>query len=153
MIKVQNIGDLPWTAPAITDLITATWPDHYGTDGAGDAARTIADRIAARTGGVCVRDGTVIGTAAISETSFGSRPTDDGLWLIGLCVDVAARRQGIGSALVRWAVDYAGETPLFTTTKNAAGLLRRLGWTKVRDVTDNNGTWSVFRAPQAGQGS
>lgn len=141
------MGDLPGAAPAVIDLITATWRDHYGAGGVGDAAQTVRDRIATRTGGVCRQEGQVVGTVALSDRSFGAHPHDDGLWLIGLCVKTMARNQGVGSALVRWAMDHADGTPLFSTTQNAAGLLRRLGWSKLRDVADDSGTWSVFRAP------
>lgn len=146
MIKVDNIADVAGCDDVLVDLLMTTWPAYYGAGGVGDAAQTIAQRRQHRSGGVASLYGQLVGTVALSETSFGARSGDEGFWLIGLCVTPAARQMGAGTALVRWAMAQA-DAPLFTTTQYAAGLLRRLGWTDMREVTDDSGRWSVLKAP------
>ena len=89
----------------------------------------------------------VVGHAGLSRTSFGSQSTDDGPWLIGLCVAASRRKEGIGQALVIGAENAAlaqGACQIFATTREAENLLLRNGWHGLRAVKDDTATWQVL---------
>ena len=145
--------DAPHTAAAVAKLMQDTWPAHYGAGGAGDAAADVDRR--SRTDGLPIGfvalSGDPVGVVALNATSFGALPGDDGPWLVGLAVSQAERGQGIGSALTAAVEAHAkakGARRVFTTTQNAAGLLRRRGWFAIRRVTDDQGVvWQVMSKP------
>ncbi len=80
---------------------------------------------------VARRDGTIVGCVIGDRVLEGSR-------IINLAVDPAARRQGIGSALLSAAEDALplGDMTLMVQTGNTAAraLYRRLGY---EDVSEN----------------
>ena len=129
-------------AACLTGFLKDTWPDWYGPDGPGDAARDVAARCRSRglpLGLVALGPGDeVLGTAALGARSHGARGAE-APWLIGLAVAPEQRRRGIGSALVE-AVEtrarQAGHAALFAATSSAAGLLGRRGWEELRSHPD-----------------
>ena len=131
-------------------LMQTVWPAYYGPDGQGDALADLGER--SRTEGLpfgmvaALADGAVAGTAALSPTSFGATAPEKS-WLTGLCVRPDLRGHGIASLLVlAMEAHAAGQYPhLYATTREAGGLLRRLGWQELREVPDVGGSWQVLR--------
>lgn len=145
-MTIARLAVRPDLAAETAALMVAIWPGHYGPDGQGDAGADVHSRIAEDRAAVAVQAGRVVGTVALSETSFGAN--GDGPWLVGLCTVPELRGQGIATALTTWAMGYArqqGHSALFTTTRDAAGLVKRLGWRPVRQISDQSGTWSIWK--------
>jgi len=143
---IYRLSERPELAAETASLMTRTWPGHYGAKGAGDAHADVASRIAEDRAAIAVIDGRVLGTVAMATRSFGSK--GEGPWLVGLCVAAGAREQGVGTALVTWATGNARRlrhAALYTTTQDAVGLLKRLGWVQVRTISDETGDWSVWK--------
>ncbi len=152
-MTIHRLAQRPDLASETAALMALTWPGHYSQSGAGDALADVMSRIADDRAAVAMQDNAVVGTVALSDMSFGSK--GEGPWLVGLCTAPDYRGQGIASALVTWAMGLArqqGKAALFSTTKDAAGIMKRLGWSKVRTMTDETGTWSVWTIDLARKG-
>ena len=141
-MTIAAFADVPEVATGLTEFLKSTWPDWYGPDGPGDAARDVAARCRSRglpLGLVALGpSGSVEGTAALGARSHGARGAE-GPWLIGLAVHPDRRLRGIGSALAAEAEDRArgaGHDRIYAATKLAAGLLRRRGWEDLRTHPD-----------------
>jgi GNAT superfamily N-acetyltransferase len=144
-VAIHRLAQHPELASETAALMMQIWPDHYGPEGVGDAPADVQSRIEDDRAAVAMQDDSVVATVALSEMSFGAK--GEGPWLVGLCTDPDYRGQGIASALITWTMGLArqqGRTALFTTTRDAAGIVKRLGWRKVRTITDESGTWSVW---------
>ncbi len=149
-MTIYRLAEHPHFAEKTAALMTQIWPQHYGPDGIGNAMQDVESRIAEDRAAITVLDDDVVGTVAIDAQSFGAQ--DDGPWLVGLCTAPPARGRGIATALATWAMGRArqdGQPALYTTTRSAAGIMKRLGWRRVRQVTDESGTWTVWRAALA----
>lgn len=145
-MAIYRLAQEPQFAEQTAALMTAIWPGHYGPDGPGDAMVDVQNRIAEDRAAIMVQDGTVVGTVALAEMSFGSK--GEGPWLVGLCAAAEFRGQGIGTALTTWSMGYArqnGHPALFATTKSTVGVMKRLGWRRLRQVTDQSGSWTVWK--------
>jgi len=142
LAAIERLAAHPERIAETAALMTRTWPAHYGPGGGGDAARDLKARIADDRGAIALMNGIVVGTVALASTSFGAQ-TDEGPWLIGLCTDPQHRGKGIANALVQWAMRES-ET-VFSTTQTAAGVFTRLDWKELRQISDNTGTWTVWR--------
>lgn len=150
-MTIYRLAEKPDLAAQTAALMTLIWPGHYGAAGPGDAAEDVQRRIADDRAAITVQDGVVVGTVALDQVSFGAE--GEGPWLVGLCTQPGLRGQGIATALVTWAMGFAsrdGHPALFATTREAAGLMKRLGWRRIRQVTDQSGTWSVLRVDLSG---
>lgn len=82
----------------------------------------------------CRVDGELAGIASVVPHDLPTCPTW-GPWLANVLVMPHWRRRGFGSALVRYAMDYAdGLVPaLYLYTFDQVGLYLRLGWQTVRE--------------------
>lgn len=146
-MTIYRLAEHPQFAAQTAALMTRVWPQHYGQGGPGDAMADVESRIADDRAAIAVLADGVVGTVAIDAHSFGSQ--GDGPWLVGLCTAPAVRGQGIATALTTWAMGRArqeGEPALYTTTRSAVGIMKRLGWRRVRQLADESGTWTVWRA-------
>lgn len=144
-MEILRLSAHPEFAAETAALMAQIWPGHYGPDGDGDAQTDVQSRIADDRAAIAVVDGVVVGTVAISEISFGAQ--GDGPWLVGLCTSPEHRGQGIASLLSTWAMGVArmqGRAGLFATTRDAASIFERLGWRKLRYITDDTGKWSIW---------
>ena len=146
-MNIYRLAEKPEFADDTAALMTLVWPQHYGPDqDGGDALHDVQNRIREDRAAIAVQGGQVVGTVALAETSFGAE--DESPWLVGLCTAPGFRGQGIASALTSWAMGRArtlGYPMLFTSTQSAVGIMKRLGWRRVRGVTDQSGAWSVWK--------
>jgi len=143
---IYRLSERPEYAAETAALMTRTWPGHYGALGHGNAMADVLSRIEEDRAAIAMNEGRVVGTVAMSDKSFGAK--GEGPWLVGLCTAATARGQGVGTALVTWATGNArrgGYSALFTTTQDAVGVLRRLGWDQIRTIKDETGEWSVWK--------
>ncbi len=158
-VRICTLAEVPEAQADVADLLSATWPAHYGPDGKGDAqADTVArlGRDALPIGFVAITD-KVVGTATLDHQSFGAVPRDTGVWLIGLAVTPDARNQGIAGALVTKAEAFArslGQREILSTTRTAGGIFERRGWLAVRTVADADARiWQVYARSLIVQGA
>ena len=145
-VTIYRLAQQPHLAAQTAALMTRIWPRHYGPDGEGDALADVQSRIAEDRAAIMMHDETVVGTVALDAKSFGS--LGEGPWLVGLCTASDYRGRGIATALSTWAMGsarQAGHPALFATTKEAAGIMKRLGWRRIRQVTDQSGTWTAWK--------
>ena len=146
-MTIYRLAEHPQFAAQTAALMIHVWPQHYGAGGPGDAMADVASRIAEDRAAIAVLDDAVVGTAAIAAESFGS--AGDGPWLVGLCTAPSVRGQGIATALTTWAMARArqdGQPALYTTSQSTVGIMKRLGWRRVRQLADESGSWTVWRA-------
>ncbi|MFQ1700519.1 GNAT family N-acetyltransferase [Loktanella agnita] len=150
-MKIVPLWERPDLIGPTAALFRDIWPDHYGPGGAGDAQADLQNRCRAQGlpyAMLCVgNNGRVLGSGSLSGQSFGQEP-GEGLWLVGLCVVAGQRRKGIGAGLVKALAQHARSqdySDLYTTTQNAAGLLRSLGWVTLRDIGNDDARWQVLR--------
>lgn len=155
-MEILRLSARPEFAVQTAALMVQTWPGHYGPDGEADALADVQSRITEDRAAIAVQGDLVVGTVAIAEISFGAQ--GDGPWLVGLCTAPEHRGQGIASLLSTWAMGVArtqGRTALFATTRDAESIFDRLGWRKLRNITDDTGAWSVWTvdlSPDASSG-
>lgn len=128
----------------------AAWPDWYGAGGPGDAGADLLARARKQIpfGLVAISGDRPIGAAAITESSIASHQHLTP-WLVGLWVDAAHRRHGVGGLLVsaaRCAALSLGANRLFAATATAGSLFVRDGWLVVDHVPADAGGLSVFAA-------
>ncbi len=131
--------------------MTEIWPDHYGNDGRGDALSDMERRNRPRGlpfGAIAISpEDELVGTAALSDHSFGARP-GEGPWLIGLCTRKDWRQQGVAAGLVATLEEQArtdGFREIFTTTSDAVGIFRSAGWDEIRTLDEGEKHWHILR--------
>lgn len=134
----------------LSELMETVWPDHYGNSGEGDAKADLERRSGQGQVpfGVVVLDDRdqPVGGGAVESTSFGALD-DEAPWVVGLCVDERHRGLGLASQIVAMLEAEAGRLGLprlHTTVSCAEGLMTRRGWSWVRQVSDDSGSWKVM---------
>ena len=132
-MQIESIADhLDW-APLIAGWHWREWRD---TDPLGSLAqwtrglyeRTLRDQIP--TTYVAVEQRQPVGSVTVVEHDMAIR-LDLSLWLAGLYVQPQSRRRGVGSALVRHALQqvcHLGFPALYLYTHPARPFYERLGW-------------------------
>lgn len=135
-MRIVPLVEVPEALGALARIMEAEWPDWYAVGGKGDARADLVERCrdtGLPRGVVAMEGALVLGGAALASTSFGAEP-GEGPWIVGLVVAPAARRQGIGSALV--AALEVGTGSIWATTRAAEGLFLRRGWCVLRRIGD-----------------
>lgn len=130
----------------VAKILQQVWPDWYGPQGNGDALADVRARCGADLplGWIAIQQGGIVGTVALTETSYGASERE-GPWLAGLCTVPSARKQGIATALIA-TVEAQHAGPIFTTTREAAPLFTRRGWQEMRSLEDG---WRVYKSRTA----
>lgn len=137
--------------PVLAQWFEAEWAPWYGPGGDGDARHDL--NRAARHAGLPYavialdRADVPLGTASLRTDSVGS-DLAPGPWLAAIFVDPARRKQGIGTALVAAVEDAAanfGFPEIYTSTDDAAGIMRRQGWRQIGHSASLRGEIAVFR--------
>lgn len=141
-VDIRPLRDIPEALPDLAALLCLAWPDWYGPAGSGDAMADLRARCddGMPMGWAALLEGRVVGTVAVDRVSYGAQ-SDEGPWLVGLATVPDQEGRGIASALVAHLTE-AVPGPMFSTTKSAAGLLRRQGWQQQRVIEDG---WQVWR--------
>lgn len=133
MPTIEPLADHPALVPVV-----ARWHwDAWGAADPGGSAEAWADRLraTARRDGVpatwvAFADGAPAGSVSLVAHDMRTHP-ELTPWLAGLFVVAEQRGRGLGTALVRRAMDAAagwGVGRLFLHTATASTLYRRLGW-------------------------
>jgi predicted N-acetyltransferase YhbS len=125
------------------------WPRWYGVRG--DAMTDLRERARRHglpLGFVAMDDETVVGTVGLAEQGTASHP-ELSPWVIGLWVEPARRRKGIGGKLIETACAQAraqSYVNAYTSTVDSARLFERLGWRKIDVGTTFGGdTVEIFK--------
>ena len=96
---------------------------------------------------VAFADGELAGTIVLRDRAIQSLP-EPHPGLGGLFVPSKHRTRGIGTELVRVGMDVAreqGYEVVYATTAVAGGILERLGWAAVREVSYNDEQLTLYR--------
>ncbi|MDQ0510978.1 GNAT family N-acetyltransferase [Ancylobacter amanitiformis] len=142
-VAIDDLRRVPGFAPIVADRVWRAWWREAGTPLAALRARLDESLIPAKaaipSSFVAHRGAEFLGTVALIESDIKDRP---GLtpWLAALWVEPAARRQGIGAALVRHATRAAfaaghARLHLCATAQNAPSY-QRLGWSRIEADRD-----------------
>lgn len=143
MIEITFLADHPEVIPTLTNWFRAQWPDYYAGRTTQDVAQDFSCE--AKRTGLPVRlvafcDGDLVGTITLREQAIRDLPAyHPGLG--GLFVLEQYRGQGIGTMLVKAGMDLVrsqGYHRVYATTNLARGILERLGWQAIQDISHNN---------------
>ena len=140
MIEIAFLADHPEAIPTLTRWFRAQWPDYYAERTAADIAQDFyaeAQREGLPVRLVALRDGQLAGTITLREEATWTLP-EYRPGLGGLLVTEQQRGQGVGTKLVRAGMKLAlaqGYATVYATTVNARGILERLGWKLVKEVS------------------
>jgi predicted N-acetyltransferase YhbS len=95
-------------------------------------------------------DGELVGIASIVPHDLPTRPTL-GPWLANVLVLPTWRGRGIGGALVKYVMDYAGalDTPFYLYTFDQVALYERLGWQTIEQDRYVDRPITLMRYPPA----
>ncbi|MEZ4658998.1 MAG: GNAT family N-acetyltransferase [Caldilineaceae bacterium] len=143
MIEIAFLVDRLETIPTLTRWFRAQWPDYYAGLTSAEIAQDFQED--AKRDGLPVRlvalvDGQLAGTIVLREEATWNLP-EYRPGLGGLFVTESYRGQGVGTALVRAGMELAmgqSHEMVYATTVNARGILERLGWTLVREVSHDD---------------
>lgn len=148
-IEIAYLADRTDTILALSRWFQEEWPVYY-------AGRSLADiagdfRTEARRSGLPIRllafaDGELVGTITLREQATHDLP-EFSPGLGGLLVPEQQRGRGIGTELVRSGMELAQAQDypkVYATTINARGILERLGWNLVREVTHGDEELLLF---------
>ncbi|MCB9149624.1 MAG: GNAT family N-acetyltransferase [Caldilineaceae bacterium] len=140
MIEIAFLADHLEAIPLLTRWFRAQWPDYYAERTAADIAQDFyaeAQREGLPVRLVALRDGQLAGTITLREEATWTLP-EYRPGLGGLLVTEQQRGQGVGTKLVRAGMKLAlaqGYATVYATTVNARGILERLGWKLVKEVS------------------
>ncbi len=154
MIKTAYLADHQEVIPILSQWFLAQWAEYF-------AGRTLADigqdfHAEAKRSGLPIRlvafnDGELAGTITLREQATWTLPEyHPGLG--GLLVAEKFRNQGIGTELVRAGMKVAleqGYERVYATTVNAAGILERLGWELIQEVSHGDERLLLYQCEQA----
>ena len=140
MIEIAFLADHLEAIPLLTRWFRAQWPDYYAERTAADIAQDFyaeAQREGLPVRLVALSDGQLAGTITLREEATWTLP-EYRPGLGGLLVTEQQRGQGVGTELVRAGMKLAlaqGYATIYATTVNARGILERLGWKLVKEVS------------------
>ena len=150
MVTIDLLAEHLESIPTLTDWFRAQWPDYYATRTTADIAQDFADeanrdRLPVRL--VAFVDETLAGTVVLRDEAISSLPGyHPGLG--GLLVAEQFRGRGIGTELVKAGMKTAhelGYASAYTTTVNARGIVERLGWQLVQEISHNDEQLLLYR--------
>jgi predicted N-acetyltransferase YhbS len=149
MARIALLSDHLKLLNDLARALEREWPQWYGVRG--DAMTDLRERARPHglpVGLVAVEGDTAVGTIALAAQGAASHP-ELSPWIIGLWVEPARRRSGIGSNLLDAAcaeARAAGYRNVYTSTVTSARLVERLGWTKIAVGTAFGGdTVEIFK--------
>ena len=150
MVEITFLADRLDTIPMLAQWFLAQWPDYYAGETLTDLELGFREeshhhRLPTRL--VAFADGELAGTIVLRDRAIQSLP-EPHPGLGGLFVPSKHRTRGIGTELVRVGMDVAreqGYEVVYATTAVAGGILERLGWAAVREVSYNDEQLTLYR--------
>lgn len=149
-LVIHRLADRPEWIPRLVRGFEQEWPDWYGPDGRGDAARDLrgfCSRNAPPIGLIGLLDGELVGCVALKSESIAAR-ADLGPWAAVGLVLPGHRGRGYGGQLVGALENLArelGYPVLFCGTATAASLLERLGWSLLDTVAHDGKQVRIYQ--------
>ncbi len=133
-VRVALLADHPGLLADLAASYEREWPHWYGIHG--DATSDLKER--SRRSGlpiclIAMEQEQVVGALALAEHAISTHPNLTPC-VIGLWVDAARRRRGIGAHLLKAASAHAREAGfegLYSATSVACRLFLRGGWSKI----------------------
>ena len=140
-IRVVDIPDDPQTRLTVARWSVAEW-SHTFPDDTVDTYLDLFEAADAHPGElpvvlVAIEDGRVVGTASLVDDDELPLAAEPGPWVAAVFVDPLQRGRGVGSALVRAALERARElgfARVFLYTQTGADWYGRMGWERVRNA-------------------
>ncbi len=140
-MKISLLADHKEVLPILTDWYLLEWEPYYGVHGTGNAQADLESRCnydEIPIGLVAMEGDRVCGTIALDQDAA----TDLTPSVVGLLVDRAHRRKGIGKELLKSAENLArklGYKRVYMSTTVLGNLLEGRGWQQLKEVTFLNG--------------
>lgn len=140
-MKIDYLANWPDLVPVIAGWFLAHWADFYRDQTREQVEQSFLSRL--KTNSIPLAlvalddEDHVVGTVSLLEESIPSH-RHWGPWLGGLYVDETLRGQGVGSALVKRAVEVAGEIgigKIYTAIHKSEDLYEALGWSVIERST------------------
>lgn len=150
MIDIAFLLDAPAAIPTLAQWFRAEWPGYYGGRTLADIAQDFhadANRDVLPTRLVAFVEGVLAGTVCLREHPMTSLP-EYRPGLGGLLVPAQYRGRGIGSELVRAAMEVAqvqGYQQLYATTATAGNIFQRLGWEQIQTLAHDGQQLGLYR--------
>jgi len=150
MIDIAFLADHPEIISTLVQWFRIQWPDYYAKRTSDDIAQDFHEE-ANRTGLpvrlIAFAESELAGTVTLREQAFQAFPEfHPGLG--GLFVDERYRGRGIGTELVRAGMNLAREQGferVYATTGPASGILERLGWEWLQNISHENEHVGLYR--------
>ena len=150
-IKTAFLADHPEVIPILVEWFRAQWPDYYADQTQADITEDF--REGAQYHNIPVRlvafvEGELAGTVVLRDQVIATQP-EFRPGLGGLFVPASYRRRGIATELVRAGMNVARELgygEVYATTVVAGGILTRLGWQVVKEVTHDDEQLVLYRS-------
>jgi predicted N-acetyltransferase YhbS len=137
MMRIAYLADHPDLAPALAAWHHREWADLYPGWTAAEAEaelRSHTRRAAVPTTLVALAGGRLIGSASLLVADLAGWEHLSP-WVASVYVDLAWRGRGVGTALVRRAVEVAGELgvpAVYLFTPGQEAFYERMGWSLLR---------------------
>ncbi len=150
MITIGFLADHPEVIPTLAAWFRAQWSDYYAGRSQeemeqGFHVEASRDRLPIRL--VAFESGELAGTIVLREDGTASLPGFQPE-LGGLYVAASQRTRGIGTELIQAGMELArqqGYPAVYATTLAARGILERLGWEYVKEVTHHDEKLAWYR--------
>jgi len=150
MIKTAFLVDYPEVIPTLVQWFRNQWPNYYLGRTPSDIAQDFyseANRYGLPVRLVAFAEFQLAGTVTLREQAFQAFPEyHPGLG--GLFVDKRYRGRGIGTELVRAGMNIAREQgfeKVYATTGPASGILERLGWEWLQNISHENEQVGLYK--------
>jgi GNAT superfamily N-acetyltransferase len=143
MFKIALLADNPELIPPLAGVFVREWPGYWAGRDAGDAERQLSSGVWL----VAVEDEAPIGVICLRARALPADQLQLMPALMGLLVDPAHRRKGVGGKLIEAAANLArarGDKRLYTTPVEAERLVERQGWRAVDAVNMDGRPVRVF---------
>jgi N-acetylglutamate synthase-like GNAT family acetyltransferase len=143
MIEIAFLADHLETVPILAHWFQTQWPAYYAERIPTDIAQDFyaeANRSSVPVRLVAFIDSELAGTISLRERALQALP-EYRPGLGGLFVVERYRRRGLGTELVQAGMNEArkqGYAKIFAATVSAGGILERLGWKLVQEVSHGN---------------
>ncbi len=144
-LEVKYLASVPEALPMLVEWFIEEWEPYYGAAGPGDAEADLRASMNRNVLPICLlamdASAGVVGTISLKTESISHRDLTP--WGAAFRVAPAWRRQGVGTALVRFLEEEArrlGFPKLYMSTDGATAIVEQRGWSAFDTAESLRGT-------------